>query len=509
MIQRICFSLCFILTSISFLSSQDYKPTWGPEYKFGGMYSIFSLVGIEGDYYYVLLHPKRSNTLLQYDMDHKLVNSTELDHTYNKKNVNISDIIHTRSGTYGYMYYYDKKEKKQRVFTSKFRDGKFGKLEELYNYDYRTQINISLFGPNFNSDRGELLVSRDSSIVAVTGIGASLDNNQKETMSIGVFNEQMELLWKKKQTFNFKDKNLRLQKTVVDNNGVIYILAKKYQKRMKKSDDDVPGGYKIFRVTKEDMQSYDLDLGEGKIPVDVGIFFPQEDADFILSGFYNDGEKANAIKGVFYASGVAEEGITSKNFNKFDADFMEGLTKKSRIKKDKGLRTTYDIDNFIEYYDGSIGFIAEEYYVTSSTTTTNGRTTTTYTYHSNDLIIPRFSTSGEMISLQKIPKTFRSRSPRNASYTLAVYNSKVYLVFNDYKNREERKDLGVKAKSGWRYTDMVVINADGEIEYNETMFNSKEIELEFVPFLSDYCAGRFLIGSMNARKYAFGLINLD
>ena len=49
---------------------------------------------------------------------------------------------------------------------------------------------------------------------------------------------------------------------------------------------------------------------------------------------------------------------------------------------------------------------------------------------------------------------------------------------------------------------------DGEIVYNETLFNSKEIDLTFIPSMSDYSGNVLILGSIGRKEYAFGTIEL-
>jgi len=163
------------------------------------------------------------------------------------------------------------------------------------------------------------------------------------------------------------------------------------------------------------------------------------------------------------------------------------------------------------FQDGSISFIAEENYMNTRTyTNSRGVMKTSYTFHTNDIILPRFSNTGELINIQKIEKSFTSSNSLNTSYNIALCNSKTYLIFNDFKDKSELKKMGgKKKKQKWKYADLVVIGENGDIEYNNTLFNSDEIDLEFIPAMSDYNSNTILLGSMSMKKYAFGTLQLD
>lgn len=518
------FLLFTLIIAVSFqANTQSYKVDWGPTYKKdGGLFGYYKLIGIEGDHYYVLMNPKRKNTLLKYDMNHKLVSNKALDMKYKGDNIMINRILHTKNGTFGYLSEYDKKQKAEKIFVSEFNDGKFGKVREVYSHKYDVKLKLTLFGltNSWNSDSSTLIESADGSHVVYTDVISTVDNKDQEEISVVVFDADMNIVWKKKQRFKYQDKKIDVDQTVVGNDGSVYILAKVWEKKKKskgksKKEKGLPKfDFKAFKITDAGMKEYQLNLGTGIAPTDAGIYFPNDTQEFVLAGFYTDAEKKSGLKGVFYASGNSDTGIKNTSTHDFKASFLEGMVRKKDIEKDRGIRSNFYIEDFIEFNDGSIAFIAEENYITSVTTTdSRGNTRTTYTYHTNEIIMPRFSNDGELINIEKIQKNFSSSSSYITSYNLSVYNNKTYLIFNDLKTKSDLKEMKgkdkEKKKRRWRYTDMAVINGDGEIEYNETLFNSNEIDLEFMPFMSDYSGNKILIGSARIKKYAFGVINLD
>ena len=503
--------VCFLIGGQVFC--QNYAPNWGPIYKKeGGLFASYKLVGIDDDHYYVIVFSKKINTLLTYDMDHKLVSHDQLDINFGKEKIYLDKFIHTQNGTFGYMNKFDKKADQWSVFVSPFDDGKFGKTRKILSHEFKIRVKLSFFVfTNYtNNDKlNELIVSQDKSHVAYSNILSSNDNKSNEEMVVAVFDADLNEVWKKNQTFEYLDKKIILEQTTVGNDGVVYILAKVFEKREKREKGLPTYDYKVFRITKDDMKEYAFVLGDDVAPVDAALYFPNNDSEFILAGFYTDADRKSGRKGMFYASGNAEQGIKSVELSKLDADFLNDIVSEKDLKKDRGLSNGYDIDNFFKYNDGSIGFIAEEDFVVTHTSMSDGKRVTYFVYHTNSIVIPRFSSTGKLLNIQKIPKQFASRSSYITSFSSAFIDDKIYLLFNDFKDRDERTDeKGKKGRKGWRYTDMVVINKDGEIEFNETLFNSDELELEFIPDLSDYSSEKIIIGSGNGKKYSFGIIEL-
>lgn len=523
-----CISLFLVLLFLySPIFGQDYKVKWGPAYKKeGGIFSSFELIGIEKDNYYMLMRPRKSNTLLAYDMNHKLVSNRSLDFRFGKEKLYLNQLVRTTSGTFGYFSVRDKKSNTWRVMTSKFQNGKFGKVELAYKHKFDVKWK---FYPLFfalssysNADvTGSMKTSKDSTHVAFLNILSTKDDKNAENLAIAVFDADMKLLWKKTQKFKYADKDIRIVQSVVANNGDIYAIAKLYKKRkdMSKEERKKKGlprfDYKVFKITENDLSEITVKIGQDLAPTDAGLFFPDGNTDeFILAGFYTDANKKSGLKGLFFSKGNPSTKEITAVTHKFEDEFLTDLVREKDIEKDRGLGMSFNIKNLLQFGNGNIGLIAEEYYITTHTTTdSNGRMRTYYTYHTNDLVIPRFNAEGELLNIQKVEKAFRSRASIQTSYSLALANGKIYLLFNDLKTKGERKDLKKKGKNGKKraaYTDMTVINSEGEIEYQQTLFNSRETELFFVPYLSDYSASKFLIGSISpmGKKYAFGTIDL-
>jgi hypothetical protein len=534
------FTLLFLFTSsLTFGQKTDYSVDWGPSYKKeGGLFSSNQLIGLYGKNYYTLSKTRKSTTLLKFDMNHKLVSNKPISKKYEGDKISFSKFLDTKNGTFAYMPQMTKGEWK--ILVSKFDGNDFGKIKEVFKHDFKVK-RIAIGYGGLNSDAtNKLVVSMDEKKVAYTNIISMKEKkNDEETMVIALFNADMELQWDKRQNFGYKDKGIKIKQTVVDQDGVVYILAAISDKAKKlggqgksknkvskgvKNDDDKVGGksknlpryhYSIFRITKDDMKEFKIDIKDDNLaPVDIAMYFPDKGtSEMIVSGFYTDTERRSGIKGLFYASGNSKGGISTVKINEFDADFLDDFATEKDIKKDRGLNMNYNIDDFIHFSDGSIGFIAEQYYVTTHTyTDSQGRRQTTYHYHSNNILIPRFSADGKLLNTQKIKKNFTSSSSIITSYSIAVANDKIYLIFNDFKSRDERKDMadkkGKKGKRKWRYTDLVVLSTDGDILYNETLFNSNEIDLTFIPSMCEYSSDVIILGSLGRKEYAFGTIKI-
>ena len=504
----------FLLLMAMFLSfsafSQSYTAEWGPDYKKeGGIFGGYQLIGMEGNYYYVLTGGLKKTVLLKFDMNHKLVSNKPWNVRAGKYRMRIDKIINTKSGKFGYMSAFFGK-KQWKIFVTPFKDGEFGQAEEVYSHEFKVQVNyLALAG--FSGDsytnryNNKLIVSEDQSHVLFTNIVSTQEKISNEQMAIAVFDADMKLLWKKIQQLDYPDYNLEILKNVVSNTGDVYVLGKLKRKNAEKGMPNYV--FKVFHITKDATKEVELELGRDIAATDVGIYLPRDDNKIVLAGFFTDKERKVELKGVFYATGTIDEGFNTIKTTPFEADFLEDLISNRKIKKGAGLKNRFDIENVLHFNDGSLGFIAEENYLERVRgRDQDGNITHGILYHANSLVIPRFSADGELLSLQKIPKKFSSNEPFITSYILALSNNKAYFLFNDRKTKAERKEI--KGLSYWRYTDLVVIDGNGEITFNETIFSSKDIELEFIPHISDFDANKILISSAKGKKYSFGTIQL-
>ena len=503
------------------LSAQDYKVEWGPTYKKeGGMFSYYYMAGATPDYYRMIMKPKKANTMLTFDYNHKLVKTTEVPFTFNGKNVSPSDFIETAAGVFAYLPHYEKKASKMYEFVSKMDDdGNFGELKEVNSYEYKIKIGALMlsgygFGTDLDDDKSTMETSKNLKFVLKASSQSYTENkkNKKEGMSITVYDENFNPLWSKVETFNDQDDDdIDVVQFFIDNAGVVYAGAMVWKDRSDREKGVPNYDYKLYKITENNIEEFDVELEGNALPQDVGIFYGEDD-NVYLGGLYSErGSAKHRANGVFYVKMNPETGsVVSAKSYEFTPEILEGLIRNRKIKKGKGL-SNFDVNHLIFSDNGDFSFVAEEYYITTHTRTVNGRTTTYYMYHSNEIIVPRFTKDGDLVNIQKIDKDFVSGTPANTSYTIAEYNDNVYLVFNDKKTLSERNSNDVKGGKRSRYTDLVVIDGTGEISFWETLFSNKEIDTEFWPSLSEQVQNSNIILLHGAQKkqYQFGTIEID
>lgn len=505
---------CLLLTSYSFGQMQV---KWGPVYKKeGGMFSSFYLVGGDEKNYYLIMRPKKENTLLKYDYNHKLVSETPITFEYNGDNLILKEFIHTKAKTFGIFTSYDKKGNAFTVQAAEFSSGKFKPVKEIARQPYLVQYKFIYFGVSGYTDAdatGGFVMSADSSHVATIQTLSSKEKSQTDQISIIVFDENMQVKWQKIQDFPYKDSKFDIQDFVVSNNGDVYLAATLDKERKEKEKGLPDYKYKILRISKDGYKDYDVSLSGNNVVSSAGLFISPNSEEVRIGGFTKDRDKdTDGNNGTFFSTLNASTGVFKSQSFPFSPTLLEGLIKEKDIDKGDGIRN-FIIRNFVTFSDGSFSFIAEEFYIRQITTYTysNGRSvpsTKTY-YYTNEILIPRFNADGTLRNIAKVDKDFGSQSSMITSYSLAVYNDKLYLLYNDAKSRNEKKEAGNKgglfgsAKTGL-YSDLAVIGADGEVESIETLFTGAETEGFYVPSYTHQYGDRLLINNMKGKEYQFG-----
>ena len=124
--------LTFIFSFGVLFSQNDVE--WGPVYKKeGGLFSYFYPAGMDDNNYYLVMRPRKSNSVITFDLDHKLVSNNPIDLKIGNENASISSIIETEAGQYALLQVRNKKRKTIEVHAAKFSKGKLGKTKKIHS----------------------------------------------------------------------------------------------------------------------------------------------------------------------------------------------------------------------------------------------------------------------------------------------------------------------------------------------------------------------------------------
>ena len=488
-------------------SAQDFTPVWGPVYKAdGGLFGNFHLLGIDGDHYYVVEGNRKKSSLVEYDLNHNLVSKKELNLEYDKKKISVEGILETQKGKFGFVNAFDSKKKEWSFFAFPFVNGDFQEPREAFKHNFNVQYSLTLFGvsSSTNNDINELALSHDSSKVVFANFLSSKDKNAFDQVAVSVFDHEMNLLWSKIQEFPYADKHLVIKQTAVSNDGKAYVIGR-VEDKFKINEPKLDYSYKIFRISEDSYDEWTIDLGSDLGVSEAGIYSSIGGNDFIVCGFYTDNVKRSGYQGVFFVKGNNEMGLEDPKIHGFEKSILEELTREKDIEKGKGISGDYDINLFVSLGNEGIGFLAEYLFTSQEQKFRDGEWHTEWRFHSDNIVYPRFNLNGDLLDLKIIKKEYSSLSELTTGYNYALTDDQLFLVFNDKKSRSDDP----KGKTRWTYTDLIILdNKTGDIDFKETIFNSKDIELDFVPYLSEFDKNIMLLGCRSAKKYSFATLRL-
>lgn len=503
--MRYCLILiALLLAGLPIYAQQQAHIDWGPEYKKSNRRTWYHLIGSDDKHFYVLNNSSKESEIYKYDYKGTLVSTANVDLAYGKLKLSNGNVFELGGEYYVPLTHFNKKEKMVEHYILKFDKGKVsGKHKLVFRSPYGK--GIWAFTNLDASDGGSVIVSPNNTHLAFFGSQGS--NTKSEALKIAVYTKGMEKVWEELFILDEQDKNIRVEQNYVDNKGNCYISAKVWDREEDKKKGLPTYKFKVYKFSagggQEEMV---VKLGSDKAPTDSGIFFG-DDETVRVGGFYTDRSNPKIrANGVFFAS-FDGAGKLSFKAHKFDDAFLEDHLSEKLIEKDRGL-SSYDIYDLVQFSDGTFSFIAEQNYITVTTSTdADGNVRTTIIYHTNEIIVPRFSSDGSLISLSTIDKAFRSSSPGLTSYAYASDGEDLYLIYSDYKRKSERQDLGKKYKRAV-FTDYAKIEKNGDVEITH-MFDSRETEKYYYPNMSlNLNNNKLLIYVVKKKMYQFGTLTL-
>jgi hypothetical protein len=117
-----------------------------------------------------------------------------------------------------------------------------------------------------------------------------------------------------------------------------------------------------------------------------------------------------------------------------------------------------------------------------------------------------------------LDKDYSGFSPMIVSYSLGIKDNRLYLLYNDTKSRTEgvveeklkinlfRPYKGIEPRS---YTTLSVIDNNGKLESEETLFTGSETDGFFFPWNSEQFGDKLLINIYSGKNYHFGTLKLE
>jgi len=492
------FILFFVNVSNAQFTPTDYAFTWGEEQKQKGKATLEDILDSDENGFVVLKSTARrkliatsveniynySYTLEHYNPKLKRDKQIPLELDRFGKDTELLKLVKLRDKLYFFVSVLNKQNKDNELWvgsadynTLKIDKTKTKLITLNYN-DYSKK----------NSGKFRIHTSRDDSRLIVYFRNPA-KKNENAAIGFQVYNNQMELQYQHSQKLNFKEDLLDFEKMYVDEEGNAYSLFKIYKN---KRDDEKKGEanyyYLISSYLEEGKQINDYKISlPGLFIADMS--FTVDDMDQIIcSGFYSNEGVLN-YQGTYYQRINRLTGEVVKSSKKaFDPGFiMENLSGKEARKNSRKARrgdemglSDFVLGDLILRDDGGCVLVAEQYEEKWITSTVNNQYSSYKLYYFNDIIVVNIDANGEIGWSKKFPKrqVANDQIISFASYSIAVVNDKIALMYNDHKDNLK---IGANEKPtringlNKMITILALISVDGE-ESKHSLFSIKDAD---------------------------------
>lgn len=327
---------------------------------------------------------------------------------------------------------------------------------------------------------GEVVLSKNNNYFV---INFDINNKDKETHKVIVFNNEFEKVYEQIIEKDIKDKYFEYNSIDVDDNdGTIYFLGKSYENETKKSKKDGKINYhfELYKVNSEGQKNISFKNEDKFISSLKLIKYKNE---LICVGFYGVKEE-DKINGVSVFNINAETlAVENKKFIPFSEQFLTdkygNQERKKKRKSEKGIKNIDFKDSFI-MSNGDIVINAEESYVITHTRfSSNGGTKTTSTVHYDDIISLRIDKDGKLKWARNINKS--QTGEETSSYTTIVVGDNSYFFINcaDEIKKLSAGRIAFKKTSANRSNLYVIrIDKNGEFDYKK-LIDDKDSEVYY------------------------------
>jgi hypothetical protein len=314
--------------------------------------------------------------------------------------------------------------------------------------------------------------------------------------------------WERKQKFplNGKEFEPRQYKTnILDSTLylVVRVLEETEEERLKKNNAKVNYSFSLLSFkfdpndTNSTFKSTSLHIPKKFIS---DISFELTNHELVFSGFFAD-KKDMEASGAFCL--VLEEYnkiVRSTHTMDFDKSFGEKFVDGDKLASQRGdgIRD-FQVKDLQVTNDGSIYFLAENTFAAAKAGKVRGFTEILFSPFYNNIVVVKIGNDRKVNWITPVVKrqrettfTTNENSGFSLSYTYAIYNDKVVLIYNDYlKNLTAPSPLDVKYITSYKGTVPVLatINSKGEV--------GKDILLEGVDSKSVLCPKTSIVVNKN------------
>lgn len=316
---------------------------------------------------------------------------------------------------------------------------------------------------------GEVVMSSGNNYFVVN---FDINNDEKETHKIFVFNSNFEKVYEQLIQKNIKDKYFEYESIDIDDtDGSVYFLGKSYENESRKTKKNGEANYhfELYKADK-DGQAHTSFKNADKFISSLELIKSKNRIACV--GFYGQKDEAR-INGVSLFNLNAETlKMENEKFTPFSDEFLtdkygdrEGTKER---KKEKGIKNI-DFKGVYMMDNGDVVVNAEEFYITTHTSMSANGGMNTYTiYHFDDIMSMRLDKDGNLKWARNINK--RQTGFENSSYTSIPVGEASYFFINCSDNIKKISDDRIafkqtKAKKSNLY--MIKINPNGSFDFKK------------------------------------------
>jgi hypothetical protein len=436
--------LAFPATSTAQKKTDRAEVVWGGELndkKDGEFGSVF---GNTDDHVYMTIWVKKEMFVQKMDLNHRRVYQKVVPLEMDKDEHYLERIQLFGDRILVFTSYFNKKEKTNTLYLRTFNaeDMKpVQKLKRVCSLDVERKRAQGGFDVRVSPDDKFLLVVQHLPV----------DKSDRERVKLFVYDGEMNMNWEQEVSVPYPDNEFVITSIRLANDGSVVILGKKYAEKREAREK-----------RKDQLPTYEYHIlvyhGNGAAPEDhtlrVADKFLQDltfnvgnEGDILCGGFFGN-KGTSSIAGVFFLRlDRRTKEIVHSSFNTFDKDFVTSYmtekeekkaTKQADKKGEEVEMVNFDLSEIIRRDDGGAVMIGEQFQLTvvhSCTTTQGGGQTcrTSYHYYYNDIIVVNVDPNGNIEWAAKVPKRQHSVNDGGyySSYTVAVKEDLIYLMFND------------------------------------------------------------------------------
>lgn len=395
---------------------------------------------------------------------------------------------------------------------------------ELYGRIYNTEgeavskeEKIAQFPASRKNDMQSLqfVPSKDGASM-LTFYSEPADKQANENISFHYFNSDLIALWERQIEFPYKNRNFRIHKAQVDENGQVYLLVKIFLEKEERDEKNIPPfRYSLvtFSGDSSAVEDYELVLGN-KFITDIDMHM-LNDNKVICSGFYSNLGASSAAGTFFLSVNRESRAVEDKILSDFDPTFASSFIESSRIRGKVEL-SDFKLDYLVRFNDGSYGLIAEQFLIDEICFQDfrTGMFTCNYFYYYNNIIVIKMNDKGEVMWAADIPKYQESSNDAGyfSSYVFGFNGESMHFVFNDNpKNLTETDERRAHRMDNVKRA--VVVHAKLSKDGSFSRVNASSEKRSRFYFIPQYSAqisdeSMWLVG-VSSNKYRAGVLKMD